>query len=266
MTSAVDFDRSELQRRFYEEECDSEFEITRPRECGRLYEFLIEEKFRTGLRILKLPIAGATLLEVCSGSGMMAEKFARAGAIVTASDFSRAAVDRMRERAKRYHFELQTLVADAEKLPFADGHFDIVAVHDGLHHLERPECAIREMGRVARKGVLIMDPARAVLTRIAVQLGIAEDIENAGNQVKRLEPKIVAAQLNRSGFDEIRWQRRLMFYPHEPGQICRWFDNAAAFAVFRVFFACTNFAIGRFGNKLSLAATSRQSVSHDFGD
>jgi ubiquinone/menaquinone biosynthesis C-methylase UbiE len=243
------------QSHFYEEECDPEFEIRRPRDCGRLYEFLIQEKFGSGLRILGLPLTGATVLEVCSGSGMMAEKFARAGAITTASDFSFAAVSRMRERARRFSFDLTTLVADAENLPFADRHFDIVAVHDGLHHLEHPEKAIREMARIASKGVLIMDPAHAMLTRLAVKLGIAEDVEDAGNEVKRLNPRAVASILREYGFNNVRWQRTLMYYPHEPGRIFRCFNNAAAFATFRGLFASANLVLGRFGNKLALAAT-----------
>jgi ubiquinone/menaquinone biosynthesis C-methylase UbiE len=246
--------RRSLQQHYYEEECDREFEIKRPRECGQLYNYLIQEKFLAGLRLLGLPLAGATVLEVCGGSGMMAEKFVSLGAVVTASDFSLAAVDRMRERARRYSCNLTTLVADAENLPFADREFNVVAVHDGLHHLEHPEKAIREMARVANKGVLIMDPARAALTNLAVKFGIAEDVEDAGNEVKRLEPQAVADILTECGFEDVRWQRTLMYYPHQPGRVFRWFDNAAVFATFRAVYAGANLAFGRFGNKLALAA------------
>jgi len=88
------------QLSFYGEECDPEFEISRPHGCGRLYEFLIEHKFRTGLRVLGLEMSGRSVLEVCCGSGMMAEKFARAGAAVTGIDFSPAAVARARASAE----------------------------------------------------------------------------------------------------------------------------------------------------------------------
>jgi hypothetical protein len=47
------------------------------------------------------------VLEVCGGSEMMAEKFARAGAIVTAIDLSPAAVRRMHELSRRYDFNLR---------------------------------------------------------------------------------------------------------------------------------------------------------------
>ncbi len=245
----------ERQLAFYDEECDPEFEITRPHGCGRLYDFLIDYKFRAGLRVLSFPLAGRSVLEVCCGSGMMAEKFARAGAAVTGIDFSPAAVSRARERARRYRFGATFMVADAENLSFADGSFDVVAVHDGLHHLERPERAIREMARVARRGVLILDPARAVLTRIAVWLGIALNVEEAGNEVKRLVPREVAAILQEEGYRHVIWRRTLMYYPHEPFRWFAWFDNPALFLAFRSLFGGTNLLLGRWGNKLALAAT-----------
>ena len=241
-------------RHYYEEECDAEFEIRRPRGCGRLYEFLIEEKFLAGIGVLGLSLAGSTVLEVCGGSGMMAEKFARAGATVTSTDFSSSAVGRMRERARCYDFDLHTLTADAEQLPFADRSFDIVTVHDGLHHLEQPALAIREMARVAKRAVLIMDPANAALTRIAVKLGIAEDIEDAGNEVKRLI-RMSWRRFSRVRFKDVRWRRMLMYYPHQPSGWFRWFDNPLTFTGFRAVFWCTNFACGRWGNKLAMTGT-----------
>jgi SAM-dependent methyltransferase len=243
------------QRHFYDEECDPEFEITRPHGCGRLYDFLIEHKFRTGLAVLGLDLAGLSVLEVCGGSGMMAEKFARAGAKVTGTDFSSAAITRARERARRYHFNATFLVADAEHLAFANHSFDIVAVHDGLHHLDNPDRAIREMARVARRGVLILDPAQAALTRLAVRLGIAVEVEDAGNSVKRLDPEAVAVILRKEGLDWIVLRRTLMYYPHEPYRWFAWFDNPLLFFLFRAAFTGTNLALGRWGNKLSLGAT-----------
>jgi SAM-dependent methyltransferase len=242
------------QRHFYDEECDPEFEIARPHGCGRLYDFLLEHKFRTGLGVLGLDMAGMSVLEICCGSGMMAEKFARASANVTAADFSPAAIARARERARRYHFDATFLVADAENLAFANHSFDIVAVHDGLHHLDNPERAISEMARVARRGVLILDPAQAALTKVAVWLGIAVEVEEAGNQVKRLAPEAVAVTLREHGYGNVRWRGTLMYYPHQPGRLFRWFDQPAAFLSYRIFFVATNLVLGRFGNKLALAA------------
>jgi len=242
------------QRHYYDAACDPEFEVRRPRGCGRVYAFLIEHKFRTGLAVLGLDVAGRTVLEVCCGSALMTEALARRGARVTGTDVSTQALARARERARRYGFQADFHVADAESLPFRDRSFDIVAVHDGLHHLENPDRATREMARVARQGVLILEPAYAALTRLAVHLGLADDVEEAGNRVRRLRPADVAASLHKAGFPRVAWRRTLMYYPHEPFGWFRWFDPVPCFALFRAGFWGVNLLVGRWGNKLALGA------------
>ena len=246
--------RSELQRHFYEEECDREFEIDRPHNCGRLYQCLIDERFQAGIRLLDLEVGGRSLLEVCCGSGMISEKFARLGARVTGLDFSPSAIDRARERTRRYDFDARFLVGDAETLPFRDSSFDIAAVFDGLHHLVDPYRGIAEMARVARSGVLIMDPAEAGLTRLAIRMGWALAVEEAGNEVKRLSPRLTANVLRARGFDQVTWRRSLMYYPHAPS---RWFcklDSELRLRAFRACFISINWLVGRWGNKLTLSA------------
>jgi ubiquinone/menaquinone biosynthesis C-methylase UbiE len=252
---AQPIDSASRQRHFYEEECDPEFEIARPHNCGRLYRYLIDHKFQTGLKMLGLDVAGRSVLEICCGSGMISESFAMVGASVTGLDFSPAAIERAHERMRRYGFAAKFLVGDAENLSFPNRSFDIVAVHDGLHHLEHPERAIREMARVARDGVLILDPAKAAVTKLAILAGMAVEVEEAGNQVKRLAPAAVVTTLNKEGFERVAWRRTLMYYPHEPYRWFAWFDNAALFLTFRILFGGVNLVLGRWGNKLSLGAT-----------
>jgi len=47
---------------------------------------------------------------------------------------------------------LPTLVCDAEHLPFADGHFDLVTVAFGLRNMTHKDAALREMNRVLKPG------------------------------------------------------------------------------------------------------------------
>lgn len=243
------------QRRYYDEACDPEFEIRRPHGCGRLYEFLIRHKIETGLAVLGMDLAGRTVLEVCCGSGLMTEVLAKRGARVTGVDVSVQALARAHARARCYGFRAAFQAADAEALPFRDGGFDVVAVHDGLHHLDDPARAVREMARVAREGVLILEPAQAAVTRLAVHLGVADDVEEAGNRVRRVNARDVAVRLHRSGFSRVVWRRTLMYYPHTPLPWFRWFDTGPWFALFRVGFWGVNLCLGRWGNKLALGAT-----------
>ena len=251
-------DRRSSQRQYYDEACDPEFETTRPHTCGRLYQFLLAHKFQTGVEALGLELAGRSVLELCCGSGMMSEQLASRGARVTGIDCSPAAIARAWERARRYDFSARFLVADAENLPFPDRSFDVVAVHDGLHHLEEPYSAIGEMMRIAREGVLILEPARAALTRLAVRVGIAEEVEEAGNYVHRLVPHQVAACLQRGGFGRVTWHRTLMYYPHEPFAWFRWFEWPPLFRLFRAGFWGVNLVLGRWGNKLALAGLRKE--------
>jgi SAM-dependent methyltransferase len=237
-----------LQASYFDDAVDAEFEITRPHGTPRLYGWLLREKFRRSVRGVE--IQGRSVLVVCAGSGMDAEFLARSGAHVTTVDISHGAAVRSRERARRAAIDLAPYVADAEQLPFADASFDIVYVHDGLHHLERPERGLEEMTRVARHAVCVTEPARAAVTAAAVKLGVAEEVEEAGNLVERLDPSQVVSVLGRAGFRPVRVERYAMLYRHEPGVAMRLLSLAPVYPVVLAAFRIANAVAGRIGNKL----------------
>jgi ubiquinone/menaquinone biosynthesis C-methylase UbiE len=49
------------------------------------------------------------------------------------------------------------VISRAEHIPFADGSFDVVACRTAAHHFADPAAAVREMARVARERVLLVD-------------------------------------------------------------------------------------------------------------
>jgi SAM-dependent methyltransferase len=231
-----------------------EFEITRPHGTPRLYRFLLREKFRRATSSIGPNLVGASALTVCGGSGMDAEFLTRAGARVVASDISLGAARRTQERARRYGLDITPIVADVERLPFADGAFDVVLVHDGLHHLEQPQVGLAEMARVARRWVSVTEPARAVATSIAVRAGIALEREESGNRVARLTPTEVAGVLRTADFRPIVTERYAMYYRHEPGWVFRSLSRGGVFPLVRAGWKVVNGLIGRFGNKLVVVA------------
>jgi ubiquinone/menaquinone biosynthesis C-methylase UbiE len=145
-------------------------------------------------------------------------------------------------------------VADAERLPFRDRSFDLVYVHDGLHHLERPEAALAEMTRVARRAVSVTEPARAAATALAMRLGMAQDQEEAGNRVRRLTLDEVVAGLRSHGFEVVAAERYAMLYRHEPGRPTRALSSRPLFALAKVGLTAFNLVGGRIGNKLTVQA------------
>jgi SAM-dependent methyltransferase len=52
-------------------------------------------------------------------------------------------------------------VIDAEDLDLPDGAYDLVYLWEVLHHLKDPARAVREMGRVSKRYVVIFEPNRA---------------------------------------------------------------------------------------------------------
>jgi demethylmenaquinone methyltransferase/2-methoxy-6-polyprenyl-1,4-benzoquinol methylase len=103
---------------------------------------------------------GERALDLCCGTGDIAFALQRAGARVSALDFS----DAMLAVAKRRRLEAgldapDFQQGDAQQLPFGENQFDIVTVGYGLRNLRSWEQGLREMHRVARPGgrLLVLD-------------------------------------------------------------------------------------------------------------
>jgi len=105
---------------------------------------------------------GAQALDVCCGTGDIAQRLSLAGAKVTGLDFSAPMLEVARQRnTKRTAapYIPEFIQGDAMKLPFEAGQFNIVTVGYGLRNLSRWETGLSEMLRVAKTGgrVLVLD-------------------------------------------------------------------------------------------------------------
>ena len=96
--------------------------------------------------------AGSLVLDVAAGSGNSALAAARCGCEVTASDYVPALLEHAARRAAADGFELETRVADAERLPFDDGAYAAVLSTFGVMFAPDQEAATRELLRVCRPG------------------------------------------------------------------------------------------------------------------
>jgi ubiquinone/menaquinone biosynthesis C-methylase UbiE len=181
---------------------------------------------------------------------MGAEIYNKKGAVVTGLDISSQAIARARERAVRHNLDCEFLVGDAEKLPFLDRSFDIVAVHDGLHHLPNPYAAIAEMARVANRALIVIEPARSWLTRKAVQLDWAVDYEDAGNYVYRFREKEIFRIVADAGYRRFRYRQYLLYYQHEPFWWAKYIERTPLFYLAPLAFGAASMLAPRFGNKI----------------
>lgn len=90
-------------------------------------------------------------------------------------------VENLRKVAYTKGINAEHLVdGDATKLPYPDGSFDAVCAFGILHHIAKPEIAVSEMLRVAKKAIFISDtnnygqggPAARALKRCLRRLGL----------------------------------------------------------------------------------------------
>ena len=87
-------------------------------------------------------------LEVGCGEGRVARDLVARGHVVTAIDASPTLLDAAREADARSRY----LLADAARLPFEDGTFDLVVAFNSLMDIEDMPAAIREAARVLEPG------------------------------------------------------------------------------------------------------------------
>jgi demethylmenaquinone methyltransferase/2-methoxy-6-polyprenyl-1,4-benzoquinol methylase len=112
--------------------------------------------------ILKQP--GARVLDLCCGTGDMAFALRRragtAEVKILGADFSHAMLQRAAAKGNGSAGEMETgqapslhwIEADALRLPFPDGHFDLVTSAFGFRNLADYDAGLREMVRVLRPG------------------------------------------------------------------------------------------------------------------
>ena len=104
--------------------------------------------------LIRPVVKDKTVLEVATGTGLIAKHIVKVAARIEATDAS----SKMIAEAKRgncsakLHFSVQ----DMFSLPYADNSFDVVIVSNALHIVPQPEKSLREIKRVLKDdGVLI---------------------------------------------------------------------------------------------------------------
>ena len=95
-----------------------------------------------------------TVLELATGTGLIAKNIVNAAAHIEATDASAEMIAEAKRdnRSAKLHFSVQ----DMFRLPYADKSFDVVIVSNALHIVSQPEKALDEIRRVLKdEGALI---------------------------------------------------------------------------------------------------------------
>ena len=104
--------------------------------------------------LIRPVVKGKTVLELATGTGLIAKHIVTAAAHIEATDASGEMIAEAKRdsRSAKLHFSVQ----DMFRLPYADRSFDVVIVSNALHIVPEPERALAEIRRVLKDdGVLI---------------------------------------------------------------------------------------------------------------
>ena len=116
------------------------------RKDGEAYEMMYE--------MIQPVVRHKTVLELATGTGLIAKHIVNAAALVEATDASAEMIAEAKRdnHSAKLHFSVQ----DMFRLPYADQSFDVVIVSNALHIVPQPEKALQEIKRVLKDdGVLI---------------------------------------------------------------------------------------------------------------
>ena len=97
-----------------------------------------------------------TVLELATGTGLIAKNIVNAAAHIEATDASAEMIAEAKRdnRSAKLYFSVQDMFC----LPYADKSFDVVIVSNALHIVPQPEKALAEIRRVLKDGGVLVAP------------------------------------------------------------------------------------------------------------
>ena len=124
--------------------------------AGRYDRFMRKDRaaYEKMYELIRPVVKGKTVLELATGTGLIAKNIMNTAAHIEATDASAemVAVAKRDTRSAKLHFSVQ----DMFRLPYAEESFDVVIVSNALHIVPQPEKALAEIRRVLKdNGVLI---------------------------------------------------------------------------------------------------------------
>lgn len=157
-------------------------------------------------------IGSRSILTLGDGKGgKEAVFFKQLGHIVTASDVATSILEHVKNRGLIDNY----LKINAENIELQDESFDFVVTKETLHHLPRPYLAIYEMLRVARQGIVFVEP------KIPANIGPQPPVEyeESGNFVYRFSAYELTQLARAYGVKEVAYGYGRMFHQKGSGEI-----------------------------------------------
>ena len=112
--------------------------------------------YRQMYELIRPVVKSKTVLELATGTGLIAKHIVNAAAHIEATDASAEMIAEAKRdtRSAKLHFSVQ----DMFHLPYADKSFNVVIVSNALHIVPQPEKALQEIKRVLKDDGTLIAP------------------------------------------------------------------------------------------------------------
>ena len=128
------------------------------RNAGRYDRFMRKDRaaYDEMYELIRPVVRHKTVLELATGTGLIAKHIVNAAAHIEATDASpeMIAEAKRENHSAKLHFSVQDMFC----LPYADKSFDVVIVSNALHIVPQPEKALQEIKRVLKDDGTLIAP------------------------------------------------------------------------------------------------------------
>ena len=126
--------------------------------AGRYNRFMRKDRaaYEEIYELIRPIVRHKTVLELATGTGLIAKHIVNAAAHIEATDASPEMIAEAKRdnRSAKLHFSVQ----DMFRLPYANQSFDVVIVSNALHIVPQPEKALQEIKRVLKDDGTLIAP------------------------------------------------------------------------------------------------------------
>ena len=128
------------------------------RNAGRYDRFMRKDRaaYDEMYEMIRPLVRRKTVLELATGTGLIAKHIVNAAAHIEATDASAEMIAEAKRdnRSAKLYFSVQDMFC----LPYAEESFDVVIVSNALHIVPQPEKALAEIRRVLKDGGVLVAP------------------------------------------------------------------------------------------------------------
>lgn len=127
--------------------------------CARFYNWFEKKNksaYETIYALIRSSVVDQNVLELATGTGMIARNIADAANVVIATDYSNQMIQQAQKQ--EHPSNVFYLRANLFHLPYKDNSFPVIIISNALHIIPNPKAALLEIARVLKPNGILIAP------------------------------------------------------------------------------------------------------------